>query len=82
VWEIAVSNRQYIVRVVSGDATFFDSIYRTTVEGILTVNGTPTSAARWVEGVSLVSVTNGRLTVRSATGAHFNKICFIDITPQ
>ena len=48
----------------------------------LTVNGRPTTSARWVEGTSSVAVLDGALTVRSATGAVNNKLCFIDIVPQ
>jgi hypothetical protein len=82
VWRIAVPNGRYVVRVVSGDAKFFDGVFRTTVEGVLTVNGRPTTSARWVEGTSSVAVLDGALTVRSATGAVNNKLCFIDIVPQ
>lgn len=82
VWEIAVPNGSYVVRVVSGDAAYYDSVFRTSVEGVLTVNGTPTSSARWVEGTSTVIVSDGRLTLRSAAGASNNKVCFIEITSQ
>ena len=69
VWEIAVPNGTYVVRVVSGDASNFDSVFRTTVEGVLTVTGTPTTTTRWIEGTSTVTVTDGRLTIRSGAGA-------------
>jgi hypothetical protein len=82
VWEIAVANGTYIVRVVSGDAAHFDSVFRTTVEGVLTVNGTPTTSTRWIEGTSTVTVSDGRLTIRSGSGASNNKICFVEITRQ
>jgi hypothetical protein len=82
VWELAVPNGTYDVRVVSGDAGFIDSVYRLTVEGVLVVNGTPTSAAHWVEGASTVTVTDGRLTIRSGSGGVNNKICFVDVTPR
>jgi len=49
---------------------------------VLTVSGTSNSAARWVEGTATVTVSDGRLTIRSAAGATANKICFVDITPQ
>ena len=81
-WEIAVPAGSYVVRVVSGDAAHFDSVFRTSVEGILTVNGTPTTSTRWVEGTSTVTVTDGRLTVRSAGGSSNNKLCFVEITRQ
>jgi hypothetical protein len=82
VWEIAVPNGTYVVRVVSGDASYFDGVFRTTVEGVLTVNGAPTSSSRWVEGTSTVTVADGRLTLRSATGAVNNKLCFVEILPR
>ena len=78
VWEIAVPNGTYNVRVVAGDAGFFDSVFRLTVEGMLTVSGTPTTSARWVEGTSTVAVTDGRLTIRGF-GAMNNKLCFVEI---
>ncbi len=81
VWEIAVPNGTYSVRVVSGDASNFDSVFRTTVEGVLVVNGTPTSASRWVEGTAMVTVNDGRLTVRNGSGASNNKICFVELQP-
>jgi glucose/arabinose dehydrogenase len=82
IWEIALVNGTYRVRVVSGDASNFDSVFRTNVEGVLTVNGTPTTSTRWIEGTSTVTVTDGRLTIRSASGASNNKICFVEITAQ
>jgi hypothetical protein len=82
VWELAVPNGTYSVRVVSGDASNFDSVFRTTVEGVLTVTGTPTSATRWVEGTATVTVTDGRLTIRSGAGASNNKICFVEVSQQ
>ena len=81
VWEIAVINGTYRVRIVAGDASNTDSVFRTTAEGTLVVNGTPTTTTRWIEGTATVTVTDGRLTIRSGAGASNNKICFIEITP-
>jgi len=55
-------------------------VFRTTVEGVLTVNGTPSTSTRWIEGTSTVAVTDGRLTIRSAANARNNKICFVELT--
>jgi glucose/arabinose dehydrogenase len=82
VWEIAVPNGSYMVRVVAGDPSYFDSVYRISVEGVLTLSGTPTSTTRWIEGTSTVSVTDGRVTLRNAAGASNNKICFVEISRQ
>jgi hypothetical protein len=81
-WELAVPNGTYTVRVVAGDALHFDSVFRLAVEGTLTVSGTPTTSARWVEGTSTVTVTDGRLTIANGAGATNNKICFVVVTPQ
>jgi glucose/arabinose dehydrogenase len=80
VWEIAVPNGTYTVRAVAGDAGYWDSVIRLNAEGVLTVSGTPTSASRWVEGTSTVTVTDGRLTVTNGAGASNNKICFVEIS--
>ena len=80
VWEIAVASGTYEVRVVAGDAAYNDSVFRIAAEGALAVSGTPTASNRWIEGTATVSVTDGRLTLRSATGASNNKICFVEIT--
>ena len=68
VWELAVPNGTYRVRVVSGDPSHIDSVFRTNVEGVLTINGTPTSATRWFDNTVTVTVTDGRLTITNATG--------------
>jgi glucose/arabinose dehydrogenase len=80
IWEIAVPNGTYVVRVVSGDASYFNSVFRIMVEGVLTVSGTPTTTTRWIGGTKTVTVTDGRLTIRSGAGASNNKICFVEIT--
>ncbi|MGA2279704.1 MAG: S8 family serine peptidase [Verrucomicrobiota bacterium] len=81
-WEIGLPNRNYKVHVVAGDANYYNSVYKINVEGVLTVNGTPSSGSRWKEGTSTVTVSDGKLTVSNATGASNNKICFLEITPQ
>jgi hypothetical protein len=57
-------------------------VFRVTAEGVLVVSGTPTTSTRWIEGTATVAVSDGRLTIRSGSGASNNKICFVDITPQ
>lgn len=80
VWEISLPNGQYTVRVVSGDPSYFDSVYNLNVEGVLTVNATPTATAKWFEGTRTVAVSDGRLTISNAAGAANNKICFVEIS--
>ncbi len=82
IWEIGLPNGRYAVRIVSGDASHFDSVFRVAAEGVLTVNGTPTTSVRWIEGTQVVTVSDGRLTITNAPGAQNNKISFLEITPQ
>jgi hypothetical protein len=80
-WEIGVPNGTYSVKLVAGDPQYFDSVYKINVEGVLTVNGTPSSGNRFITGVQTVSVSDGKLTVTNASGAVNNKINYIEITP-
>ena len=81
VWEIAVPNGLYRVHLVCGDANSFSGVFKTSVEGVLIVDGTPTTSRRWLEGWQDIFVSDGRLTVTSAAGAANNKLNFIDIIP-
>jgi hypothetical protein len=49
---------------------------------VLAIDGTPTSATRWLDNTVTVSVSDGRLTVSNATSASNNKICFIEVRAQ
>jgi hypothetical protein len=80
-WSIAVPNGWYAIHVVSGDPDYVDSVYRLNVQGVLAVDGTPTTANHWIQSAPAfrVQVTTGRLTVTSAPGSVNNKVDFIDI---
>ena len=80
-WEISVPNGTYQVHLVAGDPSFFNSVYKINVENVLTVNGTPTSGKRFIEGTKTVTVTDGKLTVTNAAGSVNNKLDFIEVTP-
>ena len=80
VWEIAVPAGAYRVRVVAGDPSHQDSVYRINAEGVLAVSGTPGSTVRWFDNTVTVNVTDGRLTVSNGAGASNNKICFIEVS--
>jgi hypothetical protein len=79
-WEIDLPNGSYRVRIVAGDPTAFDSVYRILAEGVLVVDGVPTSSQRWVEGEAVVDVSDGRLTLTAGPGAVRVKINFIEIS--
>src|SRR5207237_9546598 len=79
-WAIVPATGSYSALVVAGDPIAFDSVHKINVEGLLSVEGTPSSSTRWIWGTSTVSVSDGRLTVSNGPGGTNNKICFIDIT--
>jgi hypothetical protein len=79
VFEIAVPNGTYRIHLVSGDPSQVNSVSRVNVEGVPVVNGTPTSATRWIEGTATVTVSDGRLRVSNGTGASNNKVSYPDI---
>lgn len=79
-WELAVPPGFYNVRLVAGDASAIDSVYRLNAEGQRIVDATPTSQQRWFEGIVSVPVIDGRLTIANAPGASNNKINFIEVT--
>jgi glucose/arabinose dehydrogenase len=79
-WEIVVLNGTYNVRLVAGDPRAWNSVFRINVEGQLALNGTPTSAQRWIDRTVQVTVADGRLTVTNGAGALNNKLNFIVLT--
>ncbi|HMI93762.1 MAG TPA: PKD domain-containing protein, partial [Polyangiales bacterium] len=79
-WELQLPNGSYRVRVVAGDASNVDSVFRLMVENVLVVSGTPSSATRWIEGTATVTVSDGRLTLSNGTGASNNKVCFLEVS--
>jgi glucose/arabinose dehydrogenase/PKD repeat protein len=81
-WEIAVPNGTYDVHVVSGDPDHFDSVFRTNVEGVPVVSGTPTTGHRYVEGTATVTVNDGKLTLSNGSGASNNKLNFVELTKR
>jgi len=80
VWELGVPNGLYTVRLVAGEATTYNSLFKFNIEGTLVVNGVPTDHVRWIEGSAQVTVSDGRLTVSNAPGASLNKLAFIEIS--
>ncbi|HEX8342275.1 MAG TPA: kelch repeat-containing protein [Tepidisphaeraceae bacterium] len=78
-WNVAVPNGRYSVRLVAGDANYFNSTYRFNVETSL-VAGTPTSSNKFVDRTVVVDVKDGNLSIANASGASNNKLAFLQIT--
>jgi uncharacterized delta-60 repeat protein len=79
VWEMSVPNGLYTVRIVAGDPSNTDSVYRMNLEGQLALAGTPSGDVRWFRSTVNVQVNDGRLTLSNATGSVNNKIAFLEI---
>jgi hypothetical protein len=80
VWEAAVPNGLYRVRLLAGDVAATDSTFQFDVEGVLTAAQAPAlPAAFWREFTVEAQVNDGRLTIRSGPQAANNKLCFIDV---
>ena len=79
-WEIALANGTYRVRLVAGDASYWDSQYHLLLEGQTAVQATSSSGQRWHEATVTVVVTDGRLTLSNGASAVNNKVSFIEIS--
>jgi len=80
VWEAAVPNGLYRVRLLAGDVAATDSTFQFDVEGVLTAAQAPAlPAAFWREFTVDAQVNDGRLTIRSGPQAVNNKLCFVDV---
>lgn len=76
-WELSVPNGSYNVTLVAGDPAMTGA-QTILMEGGSFLNGTPTSAQRWITKTGTVSVSDGKLTMtRTSTVAKPN---FIDVT--
>jgi uncharacterized delta-60 repeat protein len=78
-WEIAVPNGLYTVRLVAGDPSFTDAVYKMNLENTPAISGTPSGNTRWFMSTLNVQVNDGRLTLSNAAGSVNNRICFIEI---
>jgi len=82
VWEIALPEGWYTVRLVAGDPKYpLNGTYITNVEGQPILNGQATTANPWLENTIQVRVTDGRLTVTNGNGSKNNVLNVIEITP-
>lgn len=80
VWEIALPPGVYDVYGVAGDPEFVDGIMQSLAEGRGLLNGVPSDNQRFISGLAAaVAVTDGRLTIRSGSGADNNKLLFLEI---
>ena len=79
VWEMAVPNGSYTVRLAAGDPTYTDSIHSFLVEGEIVTPGTPSADRRLLEAVATVQVSDGRLTVGQGPNGSNAKLAFIEV---
>jgi hypothetical protein len=79
-WSINVPNGWYDVRALMGTPSNLDANYVLNVNGQKLVNGKPYKPNfPWVEGQTVVRVTNGRLTLASDSGSVANRLCSVGV---
>ncbi len=78
IWEIELENGDYDLYWVCGDPTAVDQTNTFDIEGVIFED--PDGQDDFDEFTGTVTVTDGRLTLKPASGAANSKICFIDIT--
>jgi len=79
-WEIDIANGDYIVGIVAGDPSYFDSYHKIEVEGRLILEGQPNPGSPFVFGTDTVTISDERMMVKAASGSNNAKICFIHIS--
>jgi fibronectin type 3 domain-containing protein len=80
-WSVALPDGTYTIDILAGDPEATNGVYDIDANGAPIVSGRPTADDPWVEGAQTVTVTNGLLTLTSASGARRNKIDSIQIIP-
>lgn len=78
-WEIALENGVYDVHIVCGDPMTNTQLNTINVEGTILPD---TTATNFDEYDVKVTVSDGRLTIKPATGAINAKICYVDIVRE
>lgn len=78
-WELAVPSGNYSVRLVSGDPSYTDSVLKFAVEGKTIMDARPAGKNYWVERSLVVTVTDGRLTLSTFSGAQNAKVNFVHV---
>jgi hypothetical protein len=81
-WEIALPSGWYHLEIGAGDPSSFNAVYAMQAEGVTGLQGTPTSASRYVTYSPTVRVTDGRLTLTSDVGAFNNTLLWLRIVPR
>jgi hypothetical protein len=80
-WEIAVPNGTYRYTIVCGDPSFNDQVNNLQIENI-TLTDTNGTAVGFDTYTGTVTVSDGRLTLRMASGGSNAKICYIDLAQE
>jgi hypothetical protein len=78
-WSIALPNGTVSVRLVVGDAHYYENQYDVRVNGGVLVAGSTSRDQRWLEGRAEIEITDGQLILTRGPGARRNKFCFIEI---
>ncbi|HEX8339611.1 MAG TPA: kelch repeat-containing protein [Tepidisphaeraceae bacterium] len=80
-WTIEVPNGWYNVHALMGTPSTLDAYYQASANGQPLVKGEPYEPNfTWIEGVRLLQVTNGKITITSGSMSKNNRLCSVAIT--
>jgi len=87
VWELALPNGTYPVIVVCGDPLSTLQTNHMTIEGTAVTDPDPSASAGYTQGdfdgyAVTVTVSDGKLTITTGTGAADPKLCFVEVGPM
>jgi hypothetical protein len=81
-WNLDVPAGLYTVRLVAGDARYYNETFKVDVEGVQVINGTTSSigGTHFIDNtVTGINCTDGKLTVTDGAGSTNNKLCFVEV---
>ncbi len=81
-WEMAVTNGTYRVWVSVGDASYAQGPQRVIVEGSVVVNNEVTAARQFLEREAVVTVTDGKLSVRIGGGGGLTALNYVVVASE
>ncbi|TVR46536.1 MAG: hypothetical protein EA402_02465, partial [Planctomycetota bacterium] len=78
-WAIALPNGRYQVRIMAGDPAFPDTHNHIFANNIEVIKGSLSEEQPWIEGETVVPVSDGRLVLQPGPEGSRYKICSIEI---
>jgi len=82
IWEMDVPNGTYLVTICVGDPAYPGGTHVVSAENLIIINDQISSSALWIEKNSLISVTDGKLTLTFSGTSKEAKLCWVKVVSQ